>query len=115
MIQKEIQEKYVEMYQHFSFERLEKILDTLPDIIEMIEDGEWEYKYRDAPMGMKQSEIIGVKPKEKRLENFGNTFSISLFDNGREAPEEATKYIPSTTFKSIGGLDENSTASEGSY
>ncbi|MDE7434753.1 MAG: AAA family ATPase [Lachnospiraceae bacterium] len=106
MIQNEVQEKYVEICQHFSFERLEKTLATLPDVIEVTDDGEWEYKYRDAPMGMKQSEIIGVKPKEKRSEGFGSSFSISLFGNKREEPEEVTKYIPSTTFKSIGGIDE---------
>lgn len=106
MIQNEVQEKHVEICQHFSFERLEKTLATLPDVIEVTDDGEWEYKYRDAPMGMKQSEIIGVKPKEKDSEGFGSSFSISLFGNKRENPEEVTKYIPSITFKSIGGIDE---------
>lgn len=106
MLQKEVQEKYVEVCQHFSFERLEKILATLPDVIEATDDGEWEYKYRDAPIGMKQSEIIGVKPKEKQSEGFGSSFSISLFGNNREESEEIAKYIPSTTFKSIGGIDE---------
>ena len=108
IIQKEICEKYVDVCKHFSFERIEKDLEMLPDVIEVTDEGEWEYKYRDAPVGMGHSEIIGVKPKEKQTNGFSGAFSMSLFrqDKKEETPA-VIRYIPSITFKSIGGIDES--------
>ncbi|RKJ40556.1 AAA family ATPase [Acutalibacter sp. 1XD8-33] len=106
MLQKEVKKKKVNICKHFSYERLQKALDTLPNIIEVTEDGDWEYKYRNAPLGMRQSEIIGVKPREKREKDYRSPFSLSLFEDKQEIPVNDTKYVPTTTFKDIGGLDE---------
>ena len=57
-------------------------------------------------MGMQQTEIIGIKPKEQ-YSSFRGGFSISLDGNNDENNEttEEEKNIPSTTFDDIGGID----------
>ena len=78
----------------FQIDKIEKTVENLPDKIDVTEDGEWEYKYREAPMGMQQTEIIGIKPKEQ-YSSFRGGFSISLDgnnDENNETTEEEKKY-----------------------
>lgn len=98
--------KNLNLCKHFQIDKIEKTVENLPDKIDVTEDGEWEYKYREAPMGMQQTEIIGIKPKEQ-YSSFRGGFSISLDGNNDENNEttEEEKNIPSTTFDDIGGID----------
>lgn len=66
MLQKEVKKEKADICKLFSCERLQNALDTLPNIIEVTEDGDWEHKYRNAPLRMMQSEVIGVKPIKNR-------------------------------------------------
>ena len=98
--------KNLNLCKHFQIDKIEKTVESLPDKINVTEDGEWEYKYREAPMGMQQTEIIGIKPKEQ-YSSYGGGFSISFGGNDDENDEkiDEEKNIPSTTFDDIGGID----------
>ena len=78
--------KNLNLCKHFQIDKIEKTVENLPDKIDVTEDGEWEYKYREAPMGMQQTEIIGIKPKEQ-YSSFRGGFSISLDGNNDENNE----------------------------
>ena len=107
-LMREADEKHLTLCTNFSSERVRKNVDMLLDCIEVNESSSWEYRYRDAPLGMIQSEIIGVKPK--RESNFLNHFSISSVMGGASSNEAdetlLQKNIPSVTFKDIGGIDD---------
>jgi hypothetical protein len=63
----EVKDKHIGICACFSLKRIENTIKRLPDQIIITDDDEceWEYKYRDAPIGMKPTEKIGVKPREK--------------------------------------------------
>jgi len=103
ILKRDIHQYHLTSCAHFDMNRISKILDTLPEVIDVENSEEWEYKYREAPMGMKQTEIIGIVPKEHSPRGFGLSISIA-HDDDNDEPE--TRNIPSTTFKDIGGIDD---------
>ena len=42
--------KNLNLCKHFQIDKIEKTVENLPDKIDVTEDGEWEYKYREAPI-----------------------------------------------------------------
>lgn len=112
-IKKEIIEKNITQCKYFSIENVQKTIDLLPNKITITEDEEceWEYKFREAPLGMKQTEIIGIQPKRKSYSGIGS-FGISLSDIFNKDDEETIekkeieKNIPTTSFEDIGGINE---------
>lgn len=109
-LQSEATAKHIEICEYYDFKRIENTVQSLPDKISITdEECDWEYKYRDAPFGMKQSEIIGIKPKEKQSSSFNSGFRISVTDFLREESDEdkeACREVPSVTFADIGGIDD---------
>jgi hypothetical protein len=91
---------------------LESALLTLPEKIIVTDDDscEWEYKYREAPVGMKQTEVIGVRPHEDHSYDYGGGLGISISmrtssERGKQQ-ENDEKNVPSVTFSDIGGIDD---------
>ncbi|WP_050008424.1 ATP-binding protein [Butyrivibrio sp. WCE2006] len=113
MLKDEAERKHLNFCKHFSLDRIFEEVDKLSDEIivdEQDEDCEWQYVYKEAAAGMKQTEIIGVEPKEEDKYSSGG-FSInvgSLFGGGASNAEEKDdqKDIPSTSFADIGGMDD---------
>lgn len=108
LLHEQVSETHAEVCECFSMERLKNAIALLPDKIIVTDDDncEWEYKYRQAPWGIQQTEIIGIKPREKE-EPF--SWRISAFDVVTEKDDEIKnekKEIPSVTFADIGGIDE---------
>lgn len=109
----ESETKYIDICQHFTLTRLKNALNALPNkiIVTDSDDCEWEYKYRDAPLGMKQTEIIGIKPRIKRMSDLYDGFGISestSFNNKNKVEEKdvITKNTSTVTFQDIGGIDD---------
>lgn len=111
-LNKESISNYISLCNFFDLNRVENVVNGLPDKIKVTDDGDWEYKYREAPFGVQQTEIIGIQPKEKPLCGFGSDpfFSTNL-DSRRNSDESDTnansqeRSIPSVTFADIGGID----------
>ena len=109
-IYKEIKEKNLETCEHFDISKIDKSIALLPEKIEVSDssDCKWEYKYRESPMGLEQTEIIGIKPKEDDDSEYngGLTLSFKIKDEQGTNNEEQKRYIPNVTFEDIGGIDE---------
>lgn len=110
ILKDEISDKYLSLCSCFSIERIKHAVDVLPDFIEVTDadDCKWEHKYREAPLGLNQTEIIGVQPKQERTTCGGFGLSISLGGKATDNSEkdEPPKTVPSVTFKDIGGIDD---------
>lgn len=108
----EIEEKNLKVCKYFDINKIDKSIDLLPDKIEIKDDEncKWEYKYRESPIGLEQTEIIGIKPKKKEENEFRNIFSVKgLLDNRTKDIERnkvIKKNVPNITFNDIGGIDE---------
>lgn len=108
----EAERKHLSFCIHFDIERVYSEVEKLPDtiVVEDTEDCGWQYVYRDAPAGMKQTEITGVEPK-KEEKSYGGGLSISFGDilKGKQQDDEEEdddeKDVPSVTFDDIGGMD----------
>lgn len=107
VLRDEAQKKQLTLCQFYSEDRVNSTIQTLLDEIVVSDESEWEFKYRDAPMGMPQTEIIGVKPKEKKYGGFGISISLGDHDpNGESSADTSNnKDVPTTTFDDIGGID----------
>lgn len=103
ILQRDINQNHLHTCVHFDMNRITQAINSLPDVIDVENSNDWEYKYREAPLGMRQTEIIGIKPKEHGIRGSGLTISVPFVNvcNTKE-----TRYIPSTTFKDIGGIDD---------
>lgn len=110
LLTNEISSKYLSTCSYFSVERVKNAVAVLPDIIEVTDKDEckWEYKYREAPLGLNQTEIIGIKPKETNSNSGGFGFSISIGGKSKDDSENQAqkKTVPTVTFADIGGIDE---------
>ena len=111
MLTNEVSSKYLSACSYFDLDRVEQaVKKTLPDFIEVTETDEckWEYKYREAPLGLTQTEIIGIQPKETNSHSGGFGFSISIGGKSTDDSENEAqkKTVPSVTFADIGGIDE---------
>ena len=110
-IKREAAEKNVDICTCFSIQKAEDIISLLPDKITVTdeEDCEWEFKYRDAPLGMRQTEIIGVMPKDRTPSGYGGLSFSASFKTDESVNNEQSqlrKSVPETTFDDIGGIDD---------
>lgn len=112
ILKKEITEKHLSICRCFDLTRIENAIQVLPSSITVTddEDCEWEYKYREAPLGLKQTEIIGITPREKSHSRSGLGFGISIRTELNQSEDEDQKSelkdVPAVTFSDIGGIDE---------
>ena len=110
ILKDEIADKWLSLCSCFSIERVQHTVDVLPDSIEVTDSDncKWEYKYREAPLGLNQTEIIGIRPKEEKSHSGGLGFSISVGGKATDVSEkdEPKKTVPSITFEDIGGIDD---------
>lgn len=111
IITNEIERKHLSFCKYFDINRVFREVDKLPDTIKVDENSEectWQYVYKDAPAGMIQTEIIGIKPK-KEDNYYRGGFIINLDEskNGSNSDKEQEdfKNIPSTKFEDIGGME----------
>ncbi len=112
IIKREISDKHLSLCGFFDLSRIEKAVQVLPVEIAISDDDEceWEYKYREAPLGLKQTEIIGIKPREKTYGRSGGglgiTISTNISQDNEVENEDESKSVPTVTFSDIGGIDE---------
>ncbi len=114
MLKDEAERKHLTFCKHFNLDRIYKEVDKLSDEIfvdEEDDNSEWQYVYKEAAAGMKQTEIIGVEPKEDdKYSGGGFTINVGkLFEDKVSNTVDDTddkKDIPSTSFDDIGGMDE---------
>jgi transitional endoplasmic reticulum ATPase len=112
-LKNEVDGKKLQFCKRFDINRVYSEVDKLPEFIIVDEedsDCEWQYIFRDAPAGIKQTEIIGVEPK-KGKQSFGDGFTFdvgSVFSHSKETEHlnSDKKNVPSVTFEDIGGMDE---------
>lgn len=105
---KQASETHAEICECFSMERLQDAIALLPDKINVTDekDCEWEYKYREAPWGMQQTEIIGIKPREKEEDSSWRLSALDFLNSSKDETEKEQKEVPTVTFADIGGIDE---------
>lgn len=109
-IKEEAKTKHLDFCKFFNINRIYAEIEKLPEQIVVDENDqtcEWQYKYRDAPAGMRETEIIGVIPKESS--NSHSIFPIninSIFENTQEHTDsdKPAKNVPTVTFDDIGGM-----------
>ncbi len=112
MLRDEAERKHLSFCKHFDLDRIYKEVDKLSDEIVVDEQDdtcEWQYIYKEAAAGMRQTEIIGVEPKEDKYSDNGFTINVGALFGGEKAKTEESdnqKDIPSTSFEDIGGVDE---------
>ena len=112
IISSEANQKHLTLCRFFDESIIDNQIGLLPDTIEVSDESEWVYKYREAPAGIKQTEIIGVMPKDKAnsQSNIRGSLSIGIGDlikGVNEDEERATsKNTPTVTFADIGGIDD---------
>lgn len=108
VLKSEAHRKMLFMCSHFDVSRIETTVDGLLDTIDVEASDEWEYKYRDAPAGMPQTEIVGLCPKQKQRESFGINVRGIIEESVAELREKEAKNknIPSISFADIGGIDD---------
>ena len=96
----------------FSFEKVEKIVESLPDEIDLQNSEHWEIEFEENDNGSTIEKCpIGIKPKNRENET-DNVFGLrmSIGSSNEERPEgqkpKVNKYIPKVTYEDIGGMDE---------
>ncbi len=112
VLKDEAERKHLSFCKHFDINRVYSEVNKLPDtiVVEDTDDCGWQYVYRDAPAGMKQTEITGVEPK-KEGHSYGGGFSYNIRSMQKEKQQDEEKEndeknVPSVTFDDIGGMDE---------
>jgi AAA+ superfamily predicted ATPase len=104
-LKEEAEKRRLKLCNNFDFSRIQTVINELPEYIEVDDNGSWEYKYREAPVGMAQTEVIGVKPKGDR-NGFASGLSFKISSETMESKYDNGKYVPSITFEDIGGIDD---------
>lgn len=109
-IKAEANRKHLGFCRFFNIDCILAEVDKLPAQITVDENDaacRWQYKFREAAAGMRQTEIIGVEPKkEKRHIDSGISVSFGITSNSQnENQPQSEKNIPSITFNDIGGMD----------
>ena len=113
-LKNEIERKRLSFCKCFDINRVYSEVAKLPEYIIVDEEDdecEWQYVYREAPAGVRQTEIIGVEPKHESR-SFGNGLSFSIEGlsprsrAGGKTSDPEEKNIPDVTFEDIGGMDE---------
>ncbi len=112
VLKDEVERKHLSFCRCFNINRIYSEIEKLPEAIVVDENNDkcgWQYVYKEAPAGMKQTEIIGVEPK-KEEQSLDGGFSISfkglLKEDKYDEEENDVKNVPSVTFDDIGGMDD---------
>ncbi|MBT3319685.1 MAG: 26S protease regulatory subunit [Clostridia bacterium] len=105
-LNEEVDKKHINLCSNFDFARIQTIINDLPEFVVVDDGGSWKYKYRSAPVGMTQTEIIGIEPK-KEDNRFSQGLSINtmISDGIDDTEDKSQKYIPDVTFEDVGGID----------
>lgn len=102
---------------HYESERVNQIIDQLPNTIDPNNDFDWKYQVKEESIGdMKEKVIVGVMPKdvdESLLRRSNSVYTVSL-GFGRNTINEVQEtesehriesaQVPNITYKDIGGL-----------
>ena len=108
ILEDEAERKHLFFCRFFDLEKINKEVEKLPDRIEVDENDKnckWQYKYRKAPAGLNQTEVIGVEPKNNTQFPDHVTFPLGELLPPEIITEEPKKNVPSITFNDIGGID----------
>ncbi len=125
ILKEESEKKYLNYCEIFDLRRVQKLVNTLPDEINLEKSKEWKIEYIEYTDGItleKKPVSILKKTKADRnkhnlgIRHFGNLHldnrpsevGISInFENEKEKSDSNKKrFIPDTKFKEIGGIDE---------
>lgn len=91
----------------FDFKKVENIVDTLPDEIDLEKSDLWETEYEEIEDGITiEKKPIRIKPKRDQgnsRSGFGLKISLGSKD---ENEDEKKRYIPEVAFKDIGGIED---------
>jgi ATP-dependent 26S proteasome regulatory subunit len=104
ILQREVELKKVSLCPVFKHEKLQAIVNELPDFIDINADDKWDVIYEDSVDGT----IVERKPVKIQLKNVHrNILSISLSGKEKDDDEEnKQRYIPEVSFSDIGGIDD---------
>lgn len=100
ILRQEAEDNYLPLCPSFDFTRVEKIVDRLPDDIDLKKNPNWQILYTDHVEGSR----IEKKPVGLIHQMTGDD---SSGDDGRDGTESEKKqrYIPDVKFEDIGGID----------
>lgn len=114
-LRKEIIDKKIEHCPIFSLDGTLKIVDELPETIDLEKGNDWEIEYKEDFFGTTiQRKPFSIKHigRDEQSSLAGNNFSISdLFNNKRNDDSEnqtlnkSKRFIPEVTFEDIGGIE----------
>jgi len=110
-LRREAEDKKIEHCRHFSFDIIAKVVDKLPDAINLESDEGWKVVYKEDFVGTSIQKIpIGIThfvpsdhSKSREECQQWPKMSISVNDNSKE--EEKKRFIPKITFDDIGGIE----------
>lgn len=106
-LKREVEIKHVELCNFFSFEKVELIVNSLPDNIDVASSDTWEIRYEEKSNGsLLEQKPAGIKPKRK-ADSSTFSFRPDLHDEDDEEPTSVNeRRIPEVRFDDIGGIDE---------
>ena len=110
IILREVEYKKIDLCNHFSANRIEDGLNSLPDFIELSEEGDWEIEYSEQIDGSSiVKEKSGIHPKfaESSHSVLDVDFGINMEgkeDDEEDVSEKQHRYIPDVKFSDIGGI-----------
>ncbi len=104
---REIKCKSIELCKHFSTDRIIDGLSSLPDIIELNEEGDWAIEYNEHIDGSSiVHEKVGIHPKFEESAYGGISVNFGINEEEQEDTSEAQqRYIPEVKFSDIGGIN----------
>lgn len=105
----EINSTKVEYCSAFSIDKIFKIVDNLPDTIDLDGDINWTIEYKEDFLGATVQKIpIGIKHVSEKNDNYWGSLNLDNIvpphtNHGNDNPPE--RYVPDITFDDIGGID----------
>jgi len=113
LLRRESELKHLALCPVFSFQRVEKIVNALPDEINLEDSETWEIRYAEHSDGVTLEKVpIGIAFKNGRGSQVGSgglslSYSLSAGKSDVSKKEPSTgRYIPEVTFDDIGGIDD---------
>jgi len=110
---KEVDLKKIYVCPYYNQDHIKKIVDSLPNIININENDEWEINEKDIDNGfILEKKKIGILPKnifdyDGNSNGLGIRFQIANFQEAENENKKEKRNIPNVTFDEIGGLGDS--------
>jgi len=112
IIESELQQKYLHLCPYFSIEKVEEKLKNLPSKIDLLKNNSWEIEtikdfendeIVDKPVGLRHAQDQPFDYEQKTENNLESNTKKKIKN---KAGKRHKRFIPSTKFSDIGGIDQ---------